>query len=249
MGIYKSIKKRIDWLVNVRFDERTGFYKYNRFGKNIYIRYPRHFLEEKWNIWNCENLVYHYYLPKSGDMVLDLGAGYGEEAIYLSKFSEGIRYIGVEAQPVIYECLANTFNDAGENFIASPYVITDKKTVKFSSQKSYAAVGELPKGYIEVPTMTWGHFIKHYHIDHIDLFKMNIEGAEQEIIENITDFSIIKRFIISCHDFRAENGEGEWYRTKDVVTKRLEKNGFEIKVFKYGISWADDWIYAERIIR
>ena len=64
---------------------------------------------------------------------------------------------------------------------------------------------------------------------------------------NITDFSIIKRFIISCHDFRAENGEGEWYRTKDVVTKILERNGFKIKVFKYSISWADDWIYAERV--
>jgi FkbM family methyltransferase len=246
MGFYKSIKKRIDWVTKVKFDKRTGFYKYKRFGKYIYIRYPRHFLEEKWNIWNCKNLVYYYYLPKRGDVVVDLGAGYGEEAIYLSKHVSGFRYIGVEGQPVIYECLSNTFNDAGEEFIASPYIITNKEMVKFVSQRSYAAVGETPKAYIEVPVITWEKFIKRYEISKIDLLKMNIEGAEKEVIENINDFSVIKRLIISCHDFRAENGEGEWYRTKDLVIKRLQESGYSIKGFNYGISWADDWIYAER---
>jgi len=246
MGFYKSIKKRIDWVTKVKFDKRTGFYKYKRFGKDIYIRYPRHFLEEKWNIWNCKNLVYFYYLPKRGDVVVDLGAGYGEEAIYLSQHVSGFRYIGVEGQPVIYECLSNTFNDAGEEFIASPYIITNKEMVKFVSQRSYAAVGETPKAYIEVPVITWEKFIKRYEISHIDLLKMNIEGAEKEVIENIKDFSVIKRLIISCHDFRAENGEGEWYRTKDLVIKRLQESGYSIKKFNYGISWADDWIYAER---
>lgn len=246
MVLLKSIKKRINWLRYVKFDKKTGFYSYKRFGRNIYIRYPRHFLEEKWNIWNCENLVFHYYMPKAGDLIVDLGAGYGEEAVYLAKHTSRFIYIGVEAQPVIYECLANTFNDAGNDFIASPYVITDKDIVKFTSQKSYASVGNVPKGYIEVPTITWENFITRYHIKHIDLFKMNIEGAEKEVIESIKDFSIIKRFIISCHDFRANNNEGEWYRTKDAIVKILRENGYSIKNFKYGIDWADDWIYAER---
>ena len=247
MGVLKSIKKRIDWATKVKFDKKTGFYKYKRFDKTIYIRYPRHYLEEKWNSWNCNNLVFKYYLPKAGDVVVDLGAGYGEEAIYLTQHAVGFRYIGVEAQPVIYECLANTFNDAGEEFIASPYVITDKEIVRFVSQQSYAAVGEMPMAYIDVPTMTWDRFIKRYEISQIDLLKMNIEGAEKEVIENITNFDIIKRFIISCHDFRADNGEGEWYRTKDVVISKLEENGYLIKEFNYGINWADDWIFAERI--
>ncbi|MDH3712251.1 MAG: FkbM family methyltransferase [Gammaproteobacteria bacterium] len=246
MGLLKSIKKRIDWATKVKFDKRTGFYKYNRFGKTIYIRYPRHYLEVNSNIWNCENLVFHYYLPNPCDVIVDLGAGYGEEAIYLSKYANGFRYIGVEAQPVIYECLANTFYEAGEEFVASPYVITDKEKVKFASGRSYAAVGEIPAAYIDIPTMNWEKFIQSYDISRIDLFKMNIEGAEQQVIENIKDFNIIKRFIISCHDFRADNGEGEWYRTKDIVTRKLEERGYVLKGFNYGISWADDWIYAER---
>ncbi len=75
---------------------------------------------------------------------------------------------------------------------------------------------------------------------------MNIEGAEKEIMQQINDFSIIKRFVISCHDFRANNNEGGWYRTKDAVVSKLKENGYSIKTFKYGVSWADDWIFAEK---
>lgn len=75
---------------------------------------------------------------------------------------------------------------------------------------------------------------------------MNIEGAEKPLIESITDFSIIKRFIISCHDFRANNNEGEFYRTKSDVITKLKDNGYTIKTFELGISWADDWIFASR---
>ncbi len=246
MSLFKSISKRYNWLVKVSFDRKTGFYRYKRFGHNIYIRQPRHYLKERELLWTCKNLFYKHYLPANGDIVLDLGAGYGEESTYIAKHTTGVKYIGVEAQPVIYECLANTYRDIGESFIASPYVITDAESVKFVSHYSYASVGEIPEGYIDVPTIKWSDFLKKYNIDKIDLLKMNIEGAEKDIIRGITDFSIVKRFVISCHDFRANNNEGEWFRTKDNVVKVLEDNGYTLKTFKYGINWADDWIYAER---
>lgn len=246
MGLYKSVEKRINWATHVKFDSSTGFYRYRRFGKQIYIRHPRHFLKKKDLLWLCEKIFFHYYRPENHDVVVDLGAGYGEEAVYLSSYSPMVRYIGVEPQPVIYECLANTFRKLGSGFTASPYVVTDRDTVKFNSWFSYASVGEIPEGYIEVPTMSWEKFLQDYNVDRIDLFKMNIEGAEKEIIEQINDFSFIKRFVISCHDFRANNNEGEWYRTKDVVVSRLKENGYTIKAFNYGVSWADDWIFAER---
>ena len=246
MGLYKSVEKRINWAANVEFDNSTGFYRYNRFGNYIYIRHPRHFLKEKDLLWLCEQIFFHYYRPTNGDVVIDLGAGYGEEAVYLSTFAPGVRYIGVEPQPVVYECLANTFKDLGEGFVASPYVVTNRESVKFTSWFSYAKVGEIPEGYIEVPTMKWADFLQYYNIDKIDLFKMNIEGAEKEIMRLIDDFGFIKRFVISCHDFRANNNEGEWYRTRSVVESTLRENGYAIKTFKYGISWADDWIFAEK---
>ena len=246
MGLYKSVEKRFHWVTNVEFDDSTGFYRYKRFGKYIYIRHPRHFVKEKDLLWLCNRIFFNHYRPSSGDLVVDLGAGYGEEAVYLSSCTSNVRYIGVEPQPVVYECLANTFRGLDGDFVASPYVITERESVKFTSWFSYASVGEEPEGYIEVPTMSWTDFLRHYDIDKIDLFKMNIEGAEKEIVRHIDDFSMIKRFIISCHDFRADSNEGERYRTKASVVSRLKDRGYAIKTFQYGLNWADDWIFAER---
>lgn len=244
--MFKSIIKRYNWLKNVRFDKQTGFFNYERFGKKIFIRYPRHFLTEKDNRWLCENIFFHYYLPKDGEQVVDLGAGYGEEAVYLSHLSPNVKYLGVEAQPVIYECISNTFRGLNSDSKISPFVISSDSDIKFVSQYSYASVGSIPEGYIEIPTIKWSDFLTRYNIKNIDLLKMNIEGGEKPFLESIEDFSIIKRLVISCHDFRANNNEGEFYRTKSDVISILEKNGYEIKTFNYGISWSDDWIFASR---
>ncbi|MFV2055997.1 MAG: FkbM family methyltransferase [Thiohalomonadales bacterium] len=246
MKFYNSIKKRIDRLLLVNFDKGSGFYRHKRFGKYLYIRHPKHLAKERDILWVCENLFFHHYLPKGDDVVVDLGAGYGDEALYIVNKSPNVTYIGVEAQPVIFECLANTFRSLGEKIIALQYAITDAESLKFASHFSYASVGEIPEGYIEVPTIKWKNFLQRYDINKIDLFKMNIEGAEKEILQGIEDFSLIKRFIISCHDFRANYGDGEYFRTKEIVTTILTENGFTIKKFSYGIDFADDWVYAER---
>jgi len=245
MKLYNSIVKRLNRL-RVRFDKKNGYYRHKRFGKFVYIRHPTHLAKDSDILWVCENLFYRYYLPGNNDVVVDLGAGYGDEALYLAEKSPHIKYIGVEAQPVIFECLANTLRTLGDNFAASPYVITDAESVKFASHFSYASVGGISEGYIDVPVMKWVDFLKRYKINKIDLIKMNIEGAEREILNGINDFSIIKRFVISCHDFRANNGDGEFYRTKEFVISKLKENGYVVKLFSYGIDFADDWVYAEQ---
>lgn len=245
-NIIRSIKKRYNWLTKVRFDKKSGFYFYVRYGKRVYVRHPRHFLPENDIRYLSETILFHYYTPTKNDQVVDLGVGYGDEAVYLKNISPDIKYLGTEAQPVIYECISNTFNELGENFNVSPFAITASPQLKFISQFSYAGVGKLPEGYIEIPTLTWSEFIERYNLKSIDLLKMNIEGAEKDVIASIDNFDIIKRFIISCHDFRANNGDGEFFRTKDYVTTRLKEAGYEIKTFNLGISWADDWIFAER---
>jgi hypothetical protein len=97
-----------------------------------------------------------------------------------------------------------------------------------------------------VPTLTWSDFVARYNLSMVDLVKMNIEGAEKELIAEITDLKMINRFVISCHDFRSEEGGGEKFRTREFVTTKLENNGFRIQTFDYGINWADNWIYAEK---
>lgn len=181
-------------------------------------------------------------------MVIDLGAGYGEETVYLHSKAPNIQFFGVEIQPVIFECLSNTLNGLGKNFTCTSEAITTEKSISLFSHFSYASVGEQPEeGYIQIPTITWDNYLKKHNIDSIDLFKMNIEGAEKDILGSIKNFDIIKRFIISCHDFRANNGEGEFFRTKDYVLQVLKENDYEIQTFDEGENWHRDWIYASRL--
>lgn len=242
----KSIKKRYDWLTKVRFDRKRGLYYYLRYGNRIYIRYPRHFLPQSENRWLCENIFFHHYVPKNGDQVVDFGAGYGEEAVFLKKISPNVNYLGVEGQPAIYECVSNTFRELGEGFRVSPFAISNGEDVKFASQFSYASVGVTPEGCVEIPTLKWTDFITRYNVRAIDLLKMNIEGAEKGLISSIDDFSAIKRLIIACHDFKANHGGDDFYRTKGFVTSKLNERGYQIKTFRYGINWSDDWIFASK---
>ena len=247
MGLLKSTRKRLNRFLNVQFDRGTGFYRYSRYGKNIYIRHPRHFLPESQNSWLCESIFFKHYLPGNGDVVVDLGAGYGEEAVWLSQHAPAARYYGMETQPVIFECLSNTYHGLGKGFCAFPHAIADAKEFKARSQFSYSSSSQQREGYIYVPTLTWKAFCEHNKITRIDLLKMNIEGAEKEFINSVHDFSAISRMVVSCHDFRANRGDGEHFRTKKIVVEKLRQDGYQIKTFSYGKNWSEDWIYAERI--
>lgn len=75
---------------------------------------------------------------------------------------------------------------------------------------------------------------------------MNIEGGEKETHQGIKNFSFIKRFINSYHDFRANNSDEEYFHTKEVVISLLEANSYVIKPFNNGISFADGGVYSRR---
>ena len=160
MGFIRSIKKRIDWKLHVTFDKKTGFYRYKRKKGFIYIRYPRHYLDSKFNEWLCNNLYYYHYMPKGTDTVVDLGTGYGEEALYLHDQSPNLNFYGIEIQPVIFECLANTLNSVSKNFKAISTAINSGDKIRLCSQLSYFTVGDNQNiGYIDVPSVTWKNFL------------------------------------------------------------------------------------------
>lgn len=241
-----SITKRYHWYSKVKFDKKIGFYYQYINGHRMYIRHPRHYAAENDYNWVSSEILYKYYDPQPGNTVVDFGLGYGAEALYAASRFDNIRYIGIEPQPVIYELACNTFSGLGVDYTVSPYVISDAVNIKFSSQFGYGAVGEDDNGCVEVPTLSWAQFKEKYSIDKIDLMKVNIEGAERSLLQHINAFQNIKRWIISCHDFRANHGHGEYFRTKSYVVNTLKGQGYAVKFFDFGINWADDYVYAER---
>ena len=66
-------------------------------------------------------------------------------------------------------------------------------------------------------------------IEAVDFLKMNIEGAERYAIQGMQSVLERTRFVcIACHDFRADRGEGEEFRTQKVVSEFLQVHGFDL---------------------
>jgi FkbM family methyltransferase len=231
-----------------KFDKQTGYYIYSLYGQKVYVKYRHDLLDRREYSWKCKTIYFKGYTPKNGDTVVDFGAGYGEEAVYLSQLADGINYVGIEVLPSVYECLSNTVSELHGDYRVCPFGISSAQSLRLSSQYKYVSVSDTHKvGAIEIFNRTWNEFLELYSIKQIDLLKMNIEGAELLTLEHINDFSQIKRLAIECHDFRADRGHGEHFRTKEKVILFLKDKGYhidEVRLNVPGYEWADCWIHA-----
>lgn len=192
----------------------------------------------------CRDVYFKNYLPGPDDTVVDVGAGYGHEALYVHSHSPGVRYVSVEAQPSVYECLANTLAPYRPRMTASPLAIADVPALWLSSVVKYEMVST-SGGCVEVPAITWKVFCRRYQIDRIALLKMNIEGGETALLQSIGDMSLIDRAIIGTHDF-LDDRKSEYYRTEAFVTIYLKEHGFKVTPFQ--ILRPLGWIYAQRLL-
>jgi FkbM family methyltransferase len=104
-----------------------------------------------------------------------------------------------------------------------------------------------PKGdVIEVRARRIDTIAAELGIQHIDLLKMNIEGAEQHAIQGIgTLLDDTRHVCISCHDFLADDGGSERLRTKALVRDFLVDNGFRVTTRDNAPDpWIRDYLYG-----
>ena len=94
--------------------------------------------------------------------------------------------------------------------------------------------------------MRWKDFCQDYGLSRIALLKVNIEGGERELLPTIGDMSNIDRVIISAHDFRADQGDREYFRTRDFVCDYLKSEGYSVRTVAE-TPWLKDWIYGDRV--
>ena len=84
------------------------------------------------------------------------------------------------------------------------------------------------------------------NIQHVDFLKVNIEGAELEVIKSFNKIDIVKNVAISCHDFLgARTGDVSLY-TKDLVTDFLIEHGFTVATLNTPYDYANDWVFGTR---
>ena len=246
MSTLKSIQKTISSKLHTYHCDKTGFLFQMVGNDRVFLRNRTEYLSPQSLNKLCTRYYYQFYMPQANDIVVCIGAGLGHEAVWLANKVNDIRYIGIEIQPYLYELLSNTFNQK-DNYTACNLVINaNHESVFLNSAINYTAVSTSEKGYIEVQSINWSDFLSKYRIEKIDLLQINIEGAEKFLLPTITDYSNIKRIIISAHDFRANRGDGEQFRTREFVKDFLINAGY--KITHCGTKPRQmDWMFAENI--
>lgn len=177
----------------------------------------------------------HLYRGSPGDIVLDIGAGKGEDTI---AFSQAVgpsgRVFAVEAHPATFRCL-QLFQELNhlDNAVPIRIAITAHAgTVAIDSSADWYAntIGTpAAAGSLLVPGIPLDELIEQHKIRRIDFLKMNIEGAEAPALDGMKQtLAVAQTLCISCHDFRANLGHGEQFRTKAAVQAAVKAAGFRI---------------------
>ena len=145
-------------------------------------------------------------------VVVDLGAGKGEFSERLLEKSPSSRIILVEPDPSLFRELEKKF-ETQDNIEVFEAAIgnEENKNRKFYLNKNWMGnslyESLIPKkdiqGEIIIRTVTLKSIFSLFHIEKIDLLKVNIEGGEWELFENFSmnDFNRIEQIVVQFHDF------------------------------------------------
>jgi len=181
-----------------------------------------------------ENFFWKYW-PRPGDVVVDIGAGVGEETLSFSRAVGPLgKVICVEAHPRTYHCLEKLVQyNSLTNVICVHRAIADipDATAMIIDSKTYVGnrLSSVKGKPVQATTVDALH--RELSLGRIHFLKMNIEGAERLAIRGMSE--ILKQtevVCISCHDFLAMRSGDDSVRTKNEVRHFLQESG--IKIFE-----------------
>ena len=195
---------------------------------------------------------FHFYRPKAGDVVIDVGAGIGEDAVVLSHLvgTRGKVY-AIEAHPGICGCLESTIERSRlANVLPYQLAIMERDGAVTITDDSAHLGNSIVAGGLGLEVEGWSldHFIASTGEAKIDFLKMNIEGAESGALRGLDEQAAkIRNVAISCHDFVARAGGGDHFRTREEVRTRLLELGFTVEQ-RTGdlLPWEADVMFGRR---
>jgi FkbM family methyltransferase len=199
----------------------------------------------------AREMFLYEYVPGTGDVVFDIGAGVGAEMLLFSRLvGPSGRVVSVEAHPRTYSRLHDLYkaNRLGNVTPLQVAVSDTDGAVSISDLDHHLrnAVLGADVGGIEVPARRVDTLANELGIERIDLLKMNIEGAERQAIQGVgTLLDNTRHVCISCHDFLADDGGPHELRTKGFVREFLTERGFQVSTRDEAADpWTRDYVYA-----
>lgn len=197
----------------------------------LFVNYNEMFVDKKYESFNLDNL----------DTALDIGANNGLFSLYL--LNKGCKQI--YAFEPNQNSLVNLRNLSEKNQkikTIEKAVYTSDKDLEFYIDSTNSTIGSIHNNIgantnkIVVPATSLKTFIKDHEIRNLSLVKMDIEGAEYEVIDKLEDeiFGMIDKFLIEFHD-NENNGKVE------KLISKLKDKGFDItQIRDFGLKSGED---------
>lgn len=173
------------------------------------------------------------YRPKAGDVIMDVGAGVGEETLTFSRaVGEDGRVICIEAHPRTYLCLEKLVQyNRLANVIPIHAAATEpgRSVVTIENDSEYLANRLDAVAGVSVPATTIDAIRQKLNLGRVHFLKMNIEGSERLAIRGMAaTLKETEILCVSCHDFLAQSAEDDGLRTKGLVRDFLRQNGLDV---------------------
>jgi FkbM family methyltransferase len=185
---------------------------------------------------DAEDYWFYADKPHAGDVIVDIGAGRGED-VYA--FSRGVGPAGhvwaIEAHPESFDHLTAFCEEQHLNNVTCLNLAVLDRPGLFQVEtlpvweSNYVREGEATATSHPMEGITFDALCRRHSIGRIDFLKMNIEGAERHALPGMKE--AIRRtgcVCIAAHDFRADRGEGEEFRTRAFVERFLLDAGFTL---------------------
>ena len=200
--------------------------------------------------WVLDNWLWGHRL-KPGDTVIDAGAGIGEETVVFSKMvGDTGRVISIEAHPDTFACLERSVRLSGLGNVTTVQcaVADEDGELSISTADCHVASSIVEDGGICVPARSLDSLAEELGLGAVAFVKMNIEGAERPAMRGMAQlFDRMEAACVSCHDFLADLGGSDAFRTKAEVRAALESAGFAIRTrADHPQCWVRDYLYARR---
>jgi FkbM family methyltransferase len=205
-----------------------------------------------WEIWRAKAYDDARIPIRAGDTVVDLGAHIGSFAVRAARQAHHGRVFAYEASSKNYAMLGENrqLNRLDNLYIENSAVSDRHGSMTLYSPADNGMLSSLMHesgSFMEtVQATTFTEIIQERGIERIDVLKMDVEGAEYDILLNCPDESLMKvqRIVMEYHEFDADK------RNHRDLVSRLNLNGFTVVVEK-GVSSLMDWfgaLFGGRII-
>lgn len=169
-----------------------------------------------------QNLIRKEYgqLPQNmtASFIIDAGANVGDTSLYFAHRFRNCRIIALEPHPVFYGIAAKNLSPYPNVTLLKKGLWDCEATLTLSDDATGSSVCDGKAAATEIQTTDVSTVLQQYRADHIDILKMDIEGAERNVILNNSDSWLQRTSVIIV--------ELHGSQIREQCTAYLKRKGF-----------------------